>query len=129
MAFNPVLLSAMSEVEPQDAGLASGVVNTSFMMGGALGLAVLASLAAWRTSDLLAGGSAQVEALNGGYQVAFLAGAGAALAAGLIGGLFLRSVAMPDGDPHGAGAEVPAGEETPVGAGQRDDLDEDCVTV
>ena len=49
MAFNPVLLAAMNDVEPQDAGLASGVVNTSFMMGGALGLAVLASLAASRT--------------------------------------------------------------------------------
>jgi uncharacterized protein YqjF (DUF2071 family) len=43
MAFNPVLLAAMSDVEPNEAGLASGVVNTSFMMGGALGLAVLAS--------------------------------------------------------------------------------------
>ena len=49
MAFNPVLLAAMSDVEPSEAGLASGVVNTSFMMGGALGLAVLASLAASRT--------------------------------------------------------------------------------
>ena len=49
MAFNPVLLAAMSDVEPEEAGLASGVVNTSFMMGGALGLAVLASLAASRT--------------------------------------------------------------------------------
>ena len=51
MAFNPVLLAAMSDVEPDEAGLASGVVNTSFMMGGALGLAVLASLAASRTRD------------------------------------------------------------------------------
>src|SRR5829696_2010165 len=92
MAFNPVLLSAMSEVEPKDAGLASGVVNTSFMMGGALGLAVLASLAAWRTGDLVAGGTEQVAALNSGYQVAFLAGAVAALAAGVIGGVFLRTV-------------------------------------
>ena len=53
MAFNPVLLAAMSDVEPSEAGLASGVVNTSFMMGGALGLAVLASLAASRTDSLL----------------------------------------------------------------------------
>ena len=43
IAFNPVLLAAMGDVEPHEAGLASGVVNTSFMMGGALGLAVLVS--------------------------------------------------------------------------------------
>ena len=52
IAFNPILLAAMSGVEPEEAGLASGVVNTSFMMGGAVGLAVLASLAASRTRDL-----------------------------------------------------------------------------
>ena len=51
MAFNPVLLAAMSDVDPTEAGLASGFVNTSFMMGGALGLAVLASLAASRTDS------------------------------------------------------------------------------
>ena len=52
MAFNPMLLAAMSEVAPEESGLASGVVNTAFMMGGALGLAVLASLAASRTDSL-----------------------------------------------------------------------------
>ena len=51
MAFNPVLLAAMSDVEPEQSGLASGVINTSFMMGGALGLAVLASVAASRTIE------------------------------------------------------------------------------
>ena len=56
MAFNPVLLAAMSDVEPSESGLASGVVNTSFMMGGALGLAVLASLAAARSHSLAAAG-------------------------------------------------------------------------
>ena len=60
MAFNPVLLAAMSDVEPSEAGLASGVVNTSFMMGGALGLAVLASLAASRTDTLFASGEDQL---------------------------------------------------------------------
>jgi predicted MFS family arabinose efflux permease len=54
MAFNPVLLAAMSDVEPSEAGLASGIVNTAFMMGGALGLAVLASVAASRTENLAA---------------------------------------------------------------------------
>jgi hypothetical protein len=52
MAFNPMLLVAMSDVEPSESGLASGVVNTSFMMGGALGLAVLASAAVARSGDL-----------------------------------------------------------------------------
>ena len=52
IAFNPVLLAAMSDVAPEESGLASGFVNTAFMMGGALGLAVLASLAASRTDTL-----------------------------------------------------------------------------
>ena len=52
IAFNPVLLAAMSDVKPEESGLASGIVNTSFMMGGALGLAVLASLAASRHDTL-----------------------------------------------------------------------------
>src|ERR671915_1353503 len=67
MALNPVMLAAMSDVAPEESGLASGVVNTSFMMGGALGLALLASLAAAR-SEALAGVSASLEALTGGYQ-------------------------------------------------------------
>ncbi len=91
LAFNPVLLAAMSDVEQSEAGLASGVVNTAFMMGGALGLAVLASLAASRTESLLGAGEAQVAALNGGYQAAFLVGALFAAAAALVGAAFLRS--------------------------------------
>jgi EmrB/QacA subfamily drug resistance transporter len=91
LAFNPVLLAAMSDVDPSEAGLASGVVNTSFMMGGALGLAVLASLAASRTDTLLAAGDDSLAALNGGYQVAFLVGAVFAAAAAAIGGVLLRA--------------------------------------
>ena len=75
IAFNPVLLAAMGDVEPHESGLASGVVNTSFMMGGALGLAVLVSLSTWRTESLTADGASRLEALNGGYQLAFAAGA------------------------------------------------------
>ena len=70
IAFNPVLLAAMGDVEPHEAGLASGVVNTSFMMGGALGLAVLVAVSDSRTASLAAGGSSAVEALHGGLQVA-----------------------------------------------------------
>ena len=84
MAFNPVLLAAMNDVEPERSGLASGVVNTAFMMGGALGLAVLASLAAATTNGATAAGVEMKAALNAGYHAAFLAGAVcAALAAGI----------------------------------------------
>lgn len=81
VAFNPVLLAAMSDVAPSDSGLASGIVNTSFMMGGALGLAVLASVASARTDSLVAAHAALPVALNGGYRVAFACGAVFAAAA------------------------------------------------
>ena len=76
IAFNPILLAAMGDVDPRDSGLASGMVNTAFMMGGALGLAVLASLAASRTSSLVSSGHGQLSALAGGYHVSFLVGVG-----------------------------------------------------
>jgi EmrB/QacA subfamily drug resistance transporter len=91
IAFNPVLLAAMGDVEPSDSGLASGLVNTSFMMGGALGLAVLASVAASRTSHLLASGHTRVAALDAGYHTAFLIGALFAMLAAVLGALLLRS--------------------------------------
>ena len=90
IAFNPLLLGAMSDVKPSDAGLASGVVNTAFMMGGALGLAILASGAAARTSRLLFSGTASMEALNSGYHLAFGAGAACAAAAAAVSAAFMR---------------------------------------
>lgn len=74
IAFNPLLLAAMGDVREEDHGLASGVVNTAFMMGGALGLAVLASLAAVRSDAALAAGAAEAPALLAGYRLALLAG-------------------------------------------------------
>jgi EmrB/QacA subfamily drug resistance transporter len=103
MAFNPVLLAAMGDVDPAEAGLASGVVNTSFMMGGAVGLAVLASVAASRTNTLVDAGHGQIAALTGGYHAAFLIGAIFAAAAAVIGATLLRESA-PAEEPVGTPA-------------------------
>jgi len=105
IAFNPVLLAAMGDVEPHESGLASGVVNTSFMMGGALGLAILVSLSSSRTSSLAADGAGALEALNGGFQLAFAAGAVFAGLAAVIGGVFLRPKPMVMADPDAAVAD------------------------
>ncbi|MGZ8706765.1 MAG: MFS transporter, partial [Gaiellaceae bacterium] len=104
-AFNPVLLAAMSDVEPSESGLASGVVNTAFMMGGALGLAVLASLASSRTDSLVASGHGPLAALNGGYHAAFLGGALFAATAAVVGAVLLRTRQQV---PAGAPAEATA---------------------
>ncbi len=108
MAFNPVLLAAMSDVAPEESGLASGIVNTSFMMGGALGLAVLASLAAARTDHLLTDGRDALSALNGGYHLAFLAGALFAFLAAVIGGRLIRAGAYQPAQHSQAPATDPA---------------------
>ena len=94
MALNPVMLAAMNDVDPSESGLASGVVNTSFMMGGAIGLALLASLAAART-QALAPTLTHAAALNGGYQIAFACGAAFAGLAAVIS--FLLRPAPPQG--------------------------------
>jgi EmrB/QacA subfamily drug resistance transporter len=107
IAFNPLLLAAMSGVAPERAGLASGVVNTAFMMGGAVGLAILASLAAARSDSLLASGDDSLTALNGGYHVAFLVGAAFVVAAAAVAA-FLRVEApahAPEAEPALAGVE------------------------
>jgi MFS family permease len=85
LAMNPLLLAAMADVKPEQSGLASGVVNTSFMMGGALGLAVLASVAAARAGD-----SGTVASLVDGYHPAFVVGTLFAVAAAVVAAVFLR---------------------------------------
>jgi predicted MFS family arabinose efflux permease len=75
LGFPSLMMIAMSGATPQDSGLASGLVNTSVQVGGAIGLAVLATLSSERTDGLLADGESTANALNSGYHLAFLIGA------------------------------------------------------
>jgi EmrB/QacA subfamily drug resistance transporter len=106
-AFPAIMTLAMSGATPSDAGLASGFVNTSMQVGGAIGLAVLATLSTERTESLLADGASQASALTSGYHLAYLIGAGLAAIAVAIAVFVLRSPApMP----------APAQEEEATGA-------------
>jgi EmrB/QacA subfamily drug resistance transporter len=107
LAFPSLMTLAMSGATPGDAGLASGLVNTTTQVGGAIGLAVLATLASERGDALLAGGERPAAALNGGYHLAFLVGAALVAVAVVVAASVLRA---PDG-VAAATAHEPAGAE------------------
>ncbi len=96
LGFPALMGLAMSGATPQDAGLASGLVNTSTQVGGAIGLAVLATFAASRTDALRADGEGVAAALNGGYHVAYLIGAGLVAVGMVVALLVLEPAPMPD---------------------------------
>jgi hypothetical protein len=102
MAYNPVFVSAMSDVDSTDSGLSSGLVNTSFTLGGAIGLAALVSLATARTDSLESSGSAQLAALAGGYHAGLLVGAFLAATAAALAALLLRYGPAPAEAPQAA---------------------------
>jgi EmrB/QacA subfamily drug resistance transporter len=89
-SFPGIMTLAMSGATPQDAGLASGLVNTSMQVGGAVGLAVLATLSTERTENLEAAGHSAASALTSGYHLAYLVGAALAFASVLIAIFVLR---------------------------------------
>ncbi|HEX6425164.1 MAG TPA: DHA2 family efflux MFS transporter permease subunit [Acidimicrobiales bacterium] len=90
LAMPALTALAMSGATPSDSGLASGLFNTTQQVGGALGLAVLATLAASRTDALLAGGDGRAAALTGGYQLAFTAAAAFVTTAIVLAAVVLR---------------------------------------
>jgi EmrB/QacA subfamily drug resistance transporter len=96
-SFPALMTLAMSGATPQDAGLASGLVNTSAQVGGALGLAVLATLSATRSESLVKAGHSTASALTSGYHLAFLIGAGLILLAILVAATVLE----PEGQTAG----------------------------
>jgi MFS family permease len=81
----------MSDATPEDSGLASGLANTSQQVGGALGTAVLAAVAAARTDVAMATGASRVEALTSGYHLAFVVSAGLVALATVVAVTVLRS--------------------------------------
>ena len=107
LAFPALMTLAMSGATPSDSGLASGLVNTTVQVGGAIGLAVLATLATERTEGLIADGESTASALNSGYHLAYLIGAALTVLAIVVALVVLRS-------------ETPAESET----GAADDTDE-----
>ncbi len=108
LGFPSLMTLAMSGTTESDAGLASGLVNTSVQVGGAIGLAVLATLATERTGNLVADGEPAAAALNSGFHLAYLTGAGLVLVAIAVAVSFLRA-RVPEGAPEPESVpEVPA---------------------
>jgi EmrB/QacA subfamily drug resistance transporter len=101
MSFPALMTLAMSGASPSDAGLASGMVNTTLQVGGALGLAVLATLATDRTDTLRADGDSAAVALTEGYQLAFSVGAALLAAAIVLAVVVLKRPTTQPQEAHG----------------------------
>jgi EmrB/QacA subfamily drug resistance transporter len=107
-SFVPISIAALAGVEDREAGLASGLINTNQQVGGALGLAILITVANTRTDNLLEGGTPTPEALTDGFSLAFWVGVGFAVV-----GLLATILVLRREDLRGIGTELAAG--GPVG--------------
>jgi EmrB/QacA subfamily drug resistance transporter len=95
MSFVPATIAAVTGVSEDDSGLASGLINTTQQVGGALGLAILATVASSRADDVAVSAGSQAAALTEGFQVAFLGAAGLVLAAALLAAVLTPPLEAP----------------------------------
>ncbi len=105
LCFVPISIAALAGVSQAEAGIASGLINTSQQIGGAVGIALLSTIAISRTEDEVAAGTAVPQALTSGFQLAFWVGAGIALA-GVVAALAL--IRQEEIAPAAEAAAVPA---------------------
>ena len=98
LSFVSQTIAAVAGVRGEEAGLASGLINSAQQVGGAIGLAILSTLATERTTDMLAGGATRDSALVEGFQRAFAVGAGFALAGAIVAFLFVRPSRVPESE-------------------------------
>ena len=118
-AFTPLLTIALAGVPAKDAGIGSGIVNVSQQVAGVLSVAILGAVSTSHTASLLASGSSAIDALDGGYRLAFLVALASVLVAIVLGFLILRR--------PGAQPETPPGRRRQVRGGGRDDDRRDHV--
>jgi hypothetical protein len=112
-SFTPVTIAAMTGTKPHEAGIASGLINTATNVGGALGLAILATLANTRTNDVLHAGTHSIAvALTNGFERAFIVGAGFALAGALLAAVLISTR---DSRAQAAAARLGEAEVAPAG--------------
>jgi EmrB/QacA subfamily drug resistance transporter len=110
LSFTAIMGLAMSSATPEDSGIASGLVNTSMQVGGAIALSVLATFAAERTTSQLADGASDLAALNSGFHVAYLIAAGIVALAILAAVTILENERAPAGDPAAVAPAAPDAE-------------------
>ena len=107
-SFVPISIAALAGVQPSEAGLASGLINTSQQIGGALGIAALTAIATPQTGDSIASGSSQAVALTDGFQSAFYAAAGVALVGILVALVVVGRVDLDVAAPEAEAEPEPA---------------------